>query len=55
MKKSMIKSESLKGKFHRKLGSVEVLSYTEALTDNWLRKLYPGYYKYHNLLSYIIN
>lgn len=42
MKKSMIKSESLKGKFHRKLGSVEVLSYSDALTENWLRKLYPG-------------
>ena len=44
MKKSMIKSESLKGKFQRKLGSVDVLSYSDALTENWLRKLYPGKY-----------
>lgn len=42
MKKSMLKSELLKGKFQRKLGLVEVLSYSESINDNWLRKLYPG-------------
>lgn len=42
MKKSMLKSELLKGKFQRKLDLVEVLSYSESINDNWLRKLYPG-------------
>jgi hypothetical protein len=42
VKRGIIRSESLKGKFHRKLGSVEVLRHSEALSDEWIRKLYPG-------------
>jgi hypothetical protein len=42
VKRGIIRSESLKGKFHRKLGSVEVLRHSDALNDNWIRKMYPG-------------
>jgi hypothetical protein len=42
VKRGVIRAESLKGKFHRKLGSVEVLRHSEALSDEWIRKLYPG-------------
>lgn len=42
IKRGILRSESLKGKFHRKLGSVDILKYSDAVQEHWIRKLYPS-------------